>query len=140
MPIETVLRHLVFWQWGLAFLSIVVFQLEAKDLPFLLQEYAAQRDLAAPTAGDQLIGWYALVWIVGSVVASVGVFLLQRWARLLFLAMAALGCVLQAFLEPSVSTAWSATAETAAQVVVGITIGVLYFSPVRGHFARRPPP
>lgn len=137
MPIETVLRHLVFWQWLLAFLSIVIFQLEAKDLPFLLQEYAAQRDLAPAGPGEQLIGWYALAWTVGSVVASVGVFRLRRWARLLFLAMAALGCVLQAFLEPSVTTAWSATAETAAQVVVGVTIGVLYFSPVRGHFARR---
>ena len=51
--------------------------------------------------------------------------------------MALLGCALQALLEPSVTTGWSVAAETAAQVLVGITIGVIYFSPVRGHFARR---
>jgi hypothetical protein len=51
--------------------------------------------------------------------------------------MAILGCVLQALLEPSVTTGWSVAAETVAQVLVGVTIGVLYFSPARGHFARR---
>ena len=138
MPIETVLRHLVVWQWLLAAASLAIFQLEARDLPFLLQEYASEQSAASATWVDQLVGWGVLVWFVGSLVGSVGVFLLRRWARPLFLAMAVLGCVIQAFLEPSVTTAWSTSAETAAQVMVGVTLGVLYFSPVRGHFARRP--
>ena len=41
MRIETVLRHLVVWQWVLACLSIVFFQVEIENLPFLLKEYAA---------------------------------------------------------------------------------------------------
>jgi hypothetical protein len=47
--------------------------------------------------------------------------------------------VLQALLEPSVTTAWSVAAETAAQLLVGVTIGVLYFSPVQVRFARSGP-
>lgn len=138
MPIETVLRHLVVWQWLLACLSIVVFPLEFGSLPFLLQEYAASEAARPATPADTLVGWLTLLWLVGSLAASAGVFLLVRRARLLFLVMALLGCVLQALLEPSVTTGWSVAAEAAAQVVVGVTIGVLYFSPARGHFARRP--
>ena len=138
MPIETVLRHLVVWQWILACLSIVIFQLEVERLPFLLQEYAAAEAVRPATMADAVVGWLTLLWAVGSLVASVGVFALRRWARPFFLVMALLGCVLQALLEPSVTTGWSVAAETAAQVLVGVTIGVVYFSPVRGHFARRP--
>lgn len=138
MPIETVLRHLVVWQWVFACASIAIFQLERSQLPFLLQEYAAAEAARPITGLDQVVGWLTLVWGVGSVIASVGVFALRRWARPVFLAMALLGCVLQALLEPSVTTGWSVAAETAAQVLVGATLGVLYFSPVRGHFARRP--
>jgi len=135
--IETVLRHLVVWQWVLACLSIVFFQVEIENLPFLLKEYAAAEAARPATPADSVVGWLTLLWAVGSFVASVGVFALRRWARPFFLAMALLGCILQALLEPSVTTGWSVAAETAAQVVVGVTLGVLYFSPVRGHFARR---
>ena len=138
MPIETVLRHLVVWQWILACLSIVIFQLEVERLPFLLQEYAAAEAVRPATMADAVVGWLTLLWAVGSLAASVGVFALRRWARPFFLVMALLGCVLQALLEPSVTTGWSVAAETGAQVLVGVTIGVVYFSPVRGHFARRP--
>jgi len=137
VPIETVLRHLVVWQWILACLSIVIFQLEVPRLPFLLQEYAAAEAARPATVADAMVGWLTLLWAIGSLAASVGVFALRRWARPLFLVMALLGCVLQALLEPSVTTGWSVAAETAAQVLVGVSIGVVYFSPVRGHFARR---
>jgi hypothetical protein len=136
VPIETVLRHLVVWQWIFAGLSILVFQLEAERLPFLLREYAAREVLREPGPADALVGWLTLLWSVGSLAASVGVWLLRRWARPAFLVMAILGCVLQALLEPSVTTGWSVAAETVAQLLVGVTIGVLYFSPVRGRFAR----
>lgn len=137
MTIETVLRHLVVWQWVLASLSILFFQLEVERLPFLLREYAVAEAARPATAMDALVGWLTLLWAAGSLAASIGLFALRRWARPLFLAMALLGCALQALLEPSVTTGWSVVAETAAQVLVGVTIGVVYFSPVRGHFARR---
>jgi hypothetical protein len=137
VPIETVLRHLVVWQWLFAALSILVFQIEVDRLPYLLRAYALLEAAREPSAVDAVTGWLALLWAVGSLVASAGVFLLQRWSRPLFLAMAILGCGLQALLEPSVTTSWSVAAETGAQLLVGVTIGVIYFSPVRGHFARR---
>ena len=138
MPIERVLRHLVVWQWVFACLSIVIFQLEVERLPFLLKTYAAVEAARPPGALDVAVGWLSLVWAIGSLAASAGVMALRRWARPAFLVMALLGCVLQALLEPSVTTAWSVAAETAAQVLVGVTLGVLYFSPVRGRFARKP--
>jgi hypothetical protein len=138
VPIETVLRHLVVWQWVLACLSIAFFQLEVDRLPWLLQAYAATEAARPATLSDAAVAWLALAWGIGSLVASAGLFVLRRWARPLFLAMALLGCVLQALLEPSVTTGWSVAAETASQVLVGVTIGVVYFSPVRGYFARRP--
>ena len=138
MRIEAVLRHLVVWQWVLACLSIVFFQVEIDKLPFLLKEYAAAEAIRPPTVADSMVGWLTLLWGIGSLAASIGVIALKRWARPFFLVMALLGCVLQALLEPSVTTGWSVAAETAAQVLVGVTLGVVYFSPVRGHFARRP--
>jgi len=138
VPIERVLRHLVVWQWLFGALSILIFQVEVGRLPLMLQEYAALEAAREPSAADAVTGWLALLWAVGSLVASVGVFQLRRWSRPLFLVMSVLGCGLQALLEPSVTTSWSVAAETVAQLLVGVTIGVIYFSPVRGHFARRP--
>ena len=138
VPIESVLRHLVVWQWILAGLSILSFELEVEQLPFLLQEYAAGEAARPPTAADAAVGWLTLSGGLGSLAASIGIFAFRRWARPLYLAMALLGCVLQALLEPSVTTPWSVAAETATQVLVGATIGVAYFSPVRDRFARRP--
>jgi len=64
VPIETVLRQLVVWQWLLATLSILVFQLEVDRLPFLLREYAALEAAREPSAADEMrrrieetLGW-----------------------------------------------------------------------------------
>jgi hypothetical protein len=138
VSIESVLRHLVVWQWILAGLSILGFELEVEGLPFLLQQFAAAEAARPPTAADTAVGWLTLAWGIGSLAASIGVLAFRPWARPLYLAMALAGCVLQALLEPSVTTPWSVAAETAAQVLVGVTIGVAYFSPVRARFARPP--
>jgi len=138
MSIERVLRQLVLWQWILAGLSILGFELEVDRLPFLLLEYAAAEAARPATAADAAIGWLTLSWGIGSLAASIGIVALRHWARPLYLAMALLGCVLQALLEPSVTTPWSVAAETAAQVLVGVTLGVVYFSPLRDRFGRRP--
>jgi len=137
--IESILRQLVVWQWILAGFSIAIFEFEVEGLPPLLQEYAVLEAAREPGAADAAVGWLSLLWVLGSFVASAGVFLLQPFARPLYLGMAVVGCVLQALLEPSVTTAWSVSAETGVQVLVGVTLGVLYFSAAREHFARSSP-
>ena len=134
MKTQHVLRIALVLQWVLGFLSIVIFQLEKSHLPEILQEYAAA-EAGTATALGAFAGWFALLWLVGSLAASVGAFFFQVWARPLFLATAILGCVLQAFLEPSVSSPGSAATETGAQVLVGLILGLLYFSQLRWKFA-----
>jgi len=138
VSLETILRGSLVLQWMLAALSILFFQLEARYISPLLGEYAASP--AQATAGETifggLIGWIALVWLLGSVAASAGAYFFRGWSRPLFLAMALLGCGLQAMLEPSVTSPASAGAETGAQVLVGLIIGLLYFSPLKERFAH----
>ena len=136
MKTRHVLRIALVFQWLLAFLSIMIFQLEKSHLPEILQEYAAA-DAGTASVFGAFAGWFALIWLVGSLAASAGAFFFQVWARPLFLATAILGCLLQAFLEPSVTSPGSATTETAAQVMVGLVLGLLYFSPLRWKFAPK---
>jgi hypothetical protein len=136
---ETALRHAIVWQWLLALASVLLFRLEASGLPPLLSEFAVAEAAEAATARDFWVGGFAGVWIAASFAASVGVFLLAHWARTPYLVLAGLGCVLIGLLEPSVTSPLSAVAETAAQLVVGLVLGLVFFSPLSDAFAPHAP-
>jgi hypothetical protein len=133
---ETALRQAIVWQWLLALASVLLFRLEAPGLPPLLSEYATATAMEPATTRDLVVAAFAGAWIAASFVASVGVFLLAHWARSAYVVLAVLGCVLIGLLEPSVTSPLSAVAETAAQLVVGLVLGLVFFSPLSGAFAQ----
>lgn len=130
------LRTALIGQWLLAVASVVLFSLETPGLPELLKEFYLSEELVPTTPFDTFVGWYAGAWALGSFVASVGVFFLEHWARHLYLAMVFAGVLLQVMLEPSVTTAWSEGAESGAEILSGIVVGLLYFLPLTEGHAR----
>ncbi len=134
MPLDRVLRLALVFQWLLALASVVLFRVEQSRLPDVLREYGATQG-GSTSLSAELVGWYALFWLAGSLVATAGAFLLKPWSRPLFLVMAVLGIALTGLLEPSITSPGSAAAETAAQILVGVILGLVYFSPLKEHFA-----
>jgi hypothetical protein len=136
-PISS-LRVALVAQWALGLASVLLFELEAPGLPEALREYYIDTTLEPATRSDQLVGAFAAVWGVACIVASFGVFFLKHWARAAYLTAVAMGVILQGLLEPSITSAWSETAESAAEVLAGVVIGLLYFLPLDANAPSRP--
>ncbi len=107
-------------------------------MPDALREYALNASNGSATGYDLAVGAFAAVWGVGCLVASFGVFALMNRARAACLAAVAMGVALQGLLEPSITTAWSETAQSAAEVLAGIVVGLLYFLPLETKASSRP--
>jgi hypothetical protein len=125
-------------QWGFAAASLVLFEIEAPRLPTELQSYAVDEAINPGSNGDFITGLFAAFWLVASLVSSVGVFVCARWARLPYLATGLLGCLLMGALEPAVTSPWSTAADTLVHLLVGVAIGLLFWSHAAAEFARRP--
>ena len=132
------LRVALVSQWALGLASVLLFQIEAPGLPDALREHALNASNGPATGYDLAVGAFAAVWGVGCLVASFGVFALKHWARAAYLAAVAMGVALQGLLEPSITTAWSETAQSAAEVLAGIVVGLLYFLPLETKASSRP--
>lgn len=132
------LRFAVVAQWVFAAASVLLFELEAPRLPTELQAYAVDEATTAGSSGDFITGLFAAFWLLASLTASAGVWVLARWARLPYLATGLLGCLLMGALEPAVTSPWSTAAETLVHLLVGLAIGLLFWSPAAAEFARRP--
>ena len=124
------LRVALVAQWALGVASVLLFEIEAPGLPLALRDYYTDTALEPMTRYDVFVGVFTAVWGVGSLVASFGVFALKHWARGAYVVTVVAGVALQGLLEPSITTAWSETAESAAEVLAGVVVGLLYFLPL----------
>ncbi len=114
------------------FLCVIVsiaFSFTLQDaLPPLLAEWLAQEDARDPTADEVLLGFVFVPILVGYLVAMVGLFLLQPWARWVYLGITVVVIPLSLLLGPTVQHALEATADGLATTLGGIVIGIAFFS------------
>lgn len=121
------LRLLVAVELGLMVASTVLELLLEPYLPEPLRTYVGQIGDEAITALDLVLGLVAFGTFAFMVVASVAVWRMSRGARELFALSRGLAVVVTALLGPYVHAGPAVALETAAPLVAGIILGILYF-------------
>jgi len=128
MTAKLALRTAIVFEWlfGLAMI-VLSFALE-RFLPEALREYVAL-DAESPIAiGELLLLPLAILLLIATLASSIGLLLLQRWARWSYLASVVLGCVITPFLGPTVEHSLTDTFDRIATTLSGLVIGIAFFS------------
>lgn len=114
---------LVFAMFGFSLSFALQTNLPSDLQIWLLEE--SERDMSVYEA---VLGSVAIVDIVAIIVASVGLFMLKRWAAKLYLIAFVVMLILGPFAGPSVEHALSGTLISVASILSGLVIGLAFFS------------
>ena len=88
-------------------------------------------DVLSPSRMMQTL-WWGMTLIF--VLASVGLILFRQWGRTLFVFLSILNLLLVPFEEIYADTGWTVFVGSAAYIVEGMIISLMFFSPVRRGF------
>jgi hypothetical protein len=125
------LRILVVTDWCLAAIAIPLAFLLEPSLPPQFREFLALEQERPFGVVELLQSAAMLLSIVLWVVGSVGLFLLQRWARPVYCAAVVTGVMFTPFVGPIVMAPLAAALEDASLIVSGLVLGIIYLSPGR---------
>jgi hypothetical protein len=123
------------------FASLIVYEMTVGSLPPELSGYmgvggsvVTEPDGSSLSSGFSDWLYYALLCL--SLVASLGLFLFQRWGRFLFLLSTILFLVTTPLYESYVNTGWSAMVGYPATLFEGMIIALIFFSHLRRPFTE----
>ena len=111
-----------------AILGITLSYALQTNLPSELQVWLLEESERDMNAYEAVVGPVAIVDIVAIIVASVGLFMLKRWAAKLYLIAFVAMLILGPFAGPSVEHALSGTLISIAYILSGLVIGLAFFS------------
>jgi len=138
-PTKKTLRVLIVAEIVFGFGSIIAYRLGATSFPETLRHEGPSpfAELTGPLYGITLI--LALLLLVVRIAATVGLWVLWRPSRLLYLIITVVtvlsGLPFDAF-GPRVETGLSFTMIGISDIVAGIILGLIYFSPLKTHFEK----
>jgi hypothetical protein len=75
-----------------------------------------------------------LLYVVFSFIVSVGLFFFKRWARALYLPSIFLGFALISFGRANLDVAWVYSLKGMLHILTGVTLAVVYYSPLSKEF------
>jgi hypothetical protein len=104
------------------------------SLPALLQQYLWLESQQALRVGDVILFAFLLVLLAAFVIAWVGLWMLMRWARVVYTAVVIFDIVAALFYGPVVSSALAEAFYGVATLASGIILGVIWFSELSPHF------
>lgn len=111
-----------------AIMSITLSYALQTNLPSELQVWLLEESERDMNAYEAVVGPVAIVVIFALIVASVGLFMLKRWAAKLYLIAFVVMLILSPFTGPSVEHALSATLWEIANILTGMVLGLAFFS------------
>lgn len=123
----------------LIFASLVVQAITDSWMPpemrsFLGIESSVMEDASDVLSSSRMMEtiWWAVTLVF--IVASVGLILFRQWGRTLFVFLSILNLLLIPFGEIYVDTGWTVFVGSAAGIVEGMIISLMFFSPIRRGF------
>jgi type IV secretory pathway TrbD component len=128
MGAKTVLRGAIVLEWVCVLCSVGLSFALAGHLPAPLQAWRTQDFERGLTGQEMLVGAAMVVVLLAGVVASLGVFLLQRWAAWLYLTTRFVGCLLLPFTGPTVEHALTDAVDEVGTLLSGVVLGLAFFS------------
>ncbi len=128
MNSKRLIRILIISQWITLIAVITVGLIETRYLTEPLKTYAAQRNNADLTRYQVLAAIMGVVFFIAYVASSIGLLIYRKWGRWLYLYANICGLALALFMEPEIVTPIAGALDYFFDVLIGLTIGILYFS------------
>jgi len=134
MDSKQILKNLIIAQWIVLFAAIFIGVIERQYLPdslrIYLEEIAKTEMTLAETANLSII----LIALVAYLISSAGLLLYKGWGRWLYLYSNIVGFVIGPLLGPMINPPFAGTLDDLWAVLVGLTIGIIYFSDAKKFF------
>ena len=134
MDSKQILKNLIIAQWIVLFAAIFIGVIERQYLPdslrIYLEEIAKTEMTLAETANLSII----LIALVAYLISSVGLLFYKGWGRWLYLYSNIVGFVIGPLLGPMINPPFAGTLDDLWAVLVGLTIGIIYFSDAKKLF------
>ena len=105
-------------------------------MPEQLRAYLAAQREAPITVSELIVGTFAILWLIASGIAWIGLWRFWKYAPTLYLTVCVGGLVQLLFLGPTVQNAWSNTLSAATSIFSGLILGLVYFSHLGVRYAR----
>lgn len=128
------LKGAVLAQWILLVASSISGTFEAKGLPSALKSFRSNPNYNFHDFQSMAIVIAAIIAFVAYLVSSIGLLKRWKWSRNVYLLSNIIGPVLALFLGPLVMAPGENLLGSMNVVLIGVTIGILYFSPVKEAF------
>jgi len=123
-------------QWFLIVVGVIVGLYEERYLPEILRTYINAEDSKDLSSGEIVAMGSGVIFLLGLIISSIGLYRLKQWARTVYVACSVLGTALFLFMGASVTPPIQGTFEYLANATEGFTIALLYFSTARINFVR----
>ena len=134
MDSKQILKNLIIAQWIVLFAAIFIGVIERQYLPdslrIYLEEIAKAEMTLAETANLSII----LIALVAYLISSAGLLFYKGWGRWLYLYSNIVGFVIGPLLGPMINPPFAGTLDDLSTALVGLTIGVIYFSDAKKFF------
>jgi hypothetical protein len=131
---KRILRRAIVAQWFLVVWALTVGLMEESKLPVTLQLYLALDKNAGLKPENLFFVIAGTILLAGYIAASISLFLFRWWARGLYLWTTVLTPLLMLLLGPIISTPLATVLKAYSVILVGFTVGLLYFSPAKESF------
>jgi hypothetical protein len=131
------LRILIAIEWLLVLIGVPIAFLLEPTLPPELRAFLTNENERSFGLSEILQLLAMLLSLTLWVAGSIGTFLLWRYGRPLYLAAIITGVGITSFVGPSVVAPLASAFDEASQIVSGLVLGLLYFSPLRDRFRLR---
>jgi hypothetical protein len=134
MDLNRILRIAVLSQWGFIILTTVIGIVEDSYLPPELATYVKNRDTAGLSALQKTAAVMMWAFMMSYLVSSLGLLSKKKWAPITYLYSVIFLTILTSFLAPLIVTPLTSLLSTAADIIIGITVCLVYFSPLKEEF------
>jgi hypothetical protein len=123
-------RTLIVLNWLLTLTVVAAFYSTQSFLPTELKTYLENQKNAPISTSDNILLWIDITLLVFTIAISIALFLFKSWARKLFI----IGYIISVLLIPTrpvyIDTGWTHLIFNLGNIIGGMILALVYFSPV----------
>jgi hypothetical protein len=134
---KSTFRWVLVLQLCLVPLAIWVHEMTRANLPPDVLDFLKQQHPHPVSLHDLLFLLFGSGYLLAWVVCYIGLFLLLRFSRPLFVALVLGGLLLDPFLSLQIKSGWDVLISDILGILGAITYVLIYFSPLKEHFAGK---
>ena len=132
MNLKRIFRFLIVLEWGLVISGVIIGLISEPYLPIELRQYIEISD----NVPLSILDYGVFLFVIINIIASVGLFIFWHHARIIYLLICILGFFLSGLYGPYVESGWESAFSFASEILTGVIIALIYFSPIKDYFQK----